>query len=59
VVLERWGVAVIMPVMGIVCVVGAVLSHVLAPETAGRELSQVSSREPRGRSPVPAEEGAT
>lgn len=58
VVLERWGVAVIMPAMGVVCVVGAVLSQVLAPETAGRELSEVSSRRARGRIRVPAEESA-
>jgi putative MFS transporter len=48
-VLEHWGVGLTMTAMGVVCVIGALVSQILAPETTGRSLCEVSSPQARGR----------
>lgn len=47
--LDGWGVAPTMIVMAGVCVVGAVVSQLMAPETTGRSLCEVSSAGARGK----------
>jgi putative MFS transporter len=47
--LASWGIGGTMPLMAVVCAIGAVVSQVLAPETTGRSLSEVSSRAARGK----------
>jgi len=41
--LLTWSVPAAMAVMAAVCVIGAVVSQLMAPETAGRSLTEVAS----------------
>ncbi len=47
--LAHWGVGVTMAAMAAVCFAGAIVSQYMAPETTGRTLVDISSREARGR----------
>jgi MFS transporter, putative metabolite transport protein len=54
--LEHWSVGGTMAVMGAVCLVGAVVSQYMAPETTGRSLVEISSRAARGVIRVPGDD---
>jgi len=49
--LQHWGVGFTMAIMGAVCIIGAVVSQFMAPETTGRSLCEASSPQARGRTP--------
>ncbi|WP_330229087.1 sugar porter family MFS transporter [Nocardia sp. NBC_00508] len=46
--LNHWSIGGTMAVMGAVCIVGAIFSQYMAPETTGRSLVEVSSKGARG-----------
>ncbi|WP_216901554.1 MFS transporter [Nocardia alni] len=46
--LNHWSVGGTMAVMGAVCVAGAIASQFMAPETTGRSLVEISSKQARG-----------